>query len=536
MKTEDQQETMPMAALIEYLGPENQELAYALTSTVKSGHAPGETETMCGSFGYSPIHRERTVEHLPPGLVARSVSRKEYIGNERAEKALGDEWDRLVKIGCWDPKVVRSLRDVKAEAKRNNKEMHFGALHELCVEKGSELPEGDPNRKYKGRVVFLGDRVTDEGGNAAVFEELSSSPAALEASRFCDLYGLLPGHGEETSDGVQAYCQAQLPGGKTWISIPRHRWPQEWVDSGITDPVTPLLLALYGHPDSGGYWEAKCDTEVKEEGFKTIGLCGEWRSCYYHPEKKLFLCIYVDDFKLSGPKKELKPMWEKLEKRIVLTPPEPVLQYLGCKHHVYTVPKSRIKEFSHAPSDFSGDKEYKNEETVKILEYDMESFLQSCCDRYEELSPTPVKWKNAATPFIDEDDSQNPARRPLTAGEGLQCPWCDGVYPENCFKHVASGEANQRKAPSKFGHAPGELSATNSKQELISKLGEKEPEKPIGKFSSSAAKVIMKVFYAARVARFDLLRAIGHLARWVNKWDTGCDDGGHCGGDSSGTN
>ena len=33
----------------------------------------------------------------------------------------------------------------------------------------------------------------------------------------------------------------------------------------------------------------------------------------------------------------------------------------------------------------------------------------------------------------------------------------------------------------------------------------------------------MKVFYAARVCRFDLVRAIGHLACYLTKWDTTCD-------------
>ena len=59
---------------------------------------------------------------------------------------------------------------------------HIGSLHELCVEKGSELEPGNPARKFKGRVVFLGDRVKDEHGHVAVFEEMASSPAGLEAS------------------------------------------------------------------------------------------------------------------------------------------------------------------------------------------------------------------------------------------------------------------------------------------------------------------------------------------------------------------
>ena len=40
------------------------------------------------------------------------------------------------------------------------------------MEKGSELPEGDPGRKMKGRVVFGGDRVTDKKYEAAMFNDL----------------------------------------------------------------------------------------------------------------------------------------------------------------------------------------------------------------------------------------------------------------------------------------------------------------------------------------------------------------------------
>ena len=38
-----------------------------------------------------------------------------------------------------------------------------------------------------------------------------------------------------------------------------------------------------------------------------------------------------------------------------------------------------------------------------------------------------------------------------------------------------------------------------------------------------AAKVLMKVLYAARYARFDLLRAVCYLAQYITKWDDACD-------------
>ena len=38
-----------------------------------------------------------------------------------------------------------------------------------------------------------------------------------------------------------------------------------------------------------------------------------------------------------------------------------------------------------------------------------------------------------------------------------------------------------------------------------------------------ACKVLMKILYGARLARFDLLRPIAALASKITKWDTVCD-------------
>ena len=71
----------------------------------------------------------------------------------------------------------------------------------------------------------------------------------------------------------------------------------------MIDPVWPLILALYGHPDSGGHWELHCATLLASMGFKELS---PWRSCFWHEELRLFLVVYVDDFKLAGPSANLK--------------------------------------------------------------------------------------------------------------------------------------------------------------------------------------------------------------------------------------
>ena len=52
---------------------------------------------------------------------------------------------------------------------------------------------------------------------------------------------------------------------------------------------------------------------------------------------------------------------------------------------------------------------------------------------------------------------------------------------------------------------------------------EKGEELPKGELHSIAASVLMKLMYAARMARWDLLRAISHLACFITTWTPDCD-------------
>ena len=106
-------------------------------------------------------------------------------------------------------------------------------------------------RKYKGRTVFQGNNVKDEAADVALFAELGSFPANMEGKAL-DAYGAMPGNTTTQGDGKQAYTHALTQGILTWTRLPRNRWPKEWV--GVyKDPVVLLILALYGHPDSGDY-------------------------------------------------------------------------------------------------------------------------------------------------------------------------------------------------------------------------------------------------------------------------------------------
>ena len=81
------------------------------------------------------------------------------------------------------------------------------------------------------------------------------------------------------------------------------------------------------------------------------------------------LCIvYVDDFKVAGPKGGVAQTWKDIVEKsnIGITEPEESTHFLGCKHHVET-------------------KTVDGKE-IKYIQYDMEKFLSSCCDTYEKLA------------------------------------------------------------------------------------------------------------------------------------------------------
>ena len=86
------------------------------------------------------------------------------------------------------------------------------------LRKGSELPESDPRRKFKGRTVFQGNHVRDENSDHALFNKLGSSPASMEAAKLLDAFGSQPGFSKQQADAIQAYIQALFTGVPAWLS------------------------------------------------------------------------------------------------------------------------------------------------------------------------------------------------------------------------------------------------------------------------------------------------------------------------------
>ena len=76
-------------------------------------------------------------------------------------------------------------------------------------------------RKYRDmaaeaiRSVFQGNRVSDGHNDHAIFAELGSSPASMEAAKVIDVFGSQPGHAKQQADARQAYTQALFKGVET---------------------------------------------------------------------------------------------------------------------------------------------------------------------------------------------------------------------------------------------------------------------------------------------------------------------------------
>jgi hypothetical protein len=274
----------------------------------------------CPVGGNLSEHREKDFCFFPSAAVCRPVTKKEMMECPAAHKAIQQEWDRLRARKSWDEEHPREWSDVAREARESGEEVHVGMRFGFVVEKNTDLPTGDPRRKFKGRVVFQGNNVKNQNWENAVFSDLGSSPSSMEAGRLVDAYGLRHGFDIQQSDAAQAYLQAELRGNPIWIAIPQDQWPASW--QGMRRPVCRLRVALYGHPDSGTDWEHHCDKSLKTVGIQNVGE-GVWPSCYLHKELRLLLSECVDGFKMSGPSENLEQGWKLISSVVEVDLPQP---------------------------------------------------------------------------------------------------------------------------------------------------------------------------------------------------------------------
>ena len=523
-------------------------------------------------------------------VVAKILSAKEIESSPEAQAALDKEWKKLVDKGCWVEKRVREYDSVAAEARKTNEKVHFGKIFEIGTLKGSELKENDPNRRYKGRSVFQGNKVLDENSDHALFAEMSSSPASMEAGKILDVFGSQPGFSIQQADARQAYTQALFTGVETWVRLPRNRWPKGW--RSMKDPVVPLKLALYGHPDSGGIWERHCETELKKVGFEPV-LTDIWKSVFYNADLELLMVIYVDDFKLAGPTKNIQKGWESIATVIDMDPAEVIGRYFGCQH---IEEKNVTLSKEHHPFHYVFEPENETAAPAKIAE-----------DRWDVIPEVMLAVRHHSYPrkrlyMPTEEDVQmfptiGPQRYTFQAADGVTEEHQDNmnIARDKCFKQWWTGTtyfdlaargpeefglavAAARKGKSVRNKAEAKKEVKQNKFVTLSRDQEDKPgsmTKPVtritydmkdflhscvdrycelakvdrsslksvstpfhelrtatpivnetektGRLQPIASKVLMKILFAARMARWDLLRATQSLASRVTKWSPDCD-------------
>jgi hypothetical protein len=57
----------------------------------------------------------------------------------------------------------------------------------------------------------------------------------------------------------------------------------------------------------------------------------------FHKELGLLISVYVDDFKLAGPRLNIEKGWSLITQLLELDPPQPLNLYLGCIHEKRTL-------------------------------------------------------------------------------------------------------------------------------------------------------------------------------------------------------
>ena len=264
-------------------------------------------------------------------VVTKLLKRSEW--GDSSYEAIRAEASGLLKSGTWLEDTVMEKDDLIGKAKKSGEKVHLGDLLTLCNIKYAELAK--EFQKSKGRICFRGDSVKDENGAAAVFQEMSSSPTAIQTANANIAYGCIPGHSSSTADAIRAYVQSLLKSKhKTWVRIPYELWPTHWRGK-YRAPMCLLVKALYGHPESGGHWENHLTEAIKHCGGVPVE---NHNSSFWFETRKLLLTVYVDDLLLSGPTDNHNQLRDDLrfgKHPIACDDPEPLSRFLGRNHDDY---------------------------------------------------------------------------------------------------------------------------------------------------------------------------------------------------------
>lgn len=129
-----------------------------------------------------------------------------------------------------------------------------------------------------------------------------------------------------------------------------------------------------------------------------------WPSVFFHRKLQLMLVVYVDGFKLAGPKKHVKEGWELLRKHIKIEPETDLGLYLGCNQSMRK-------------------KTLPNGTKARVVSYDMEKHLEQSFEKYLSIVGPKRKLKVVGTPSLAESSKDTPLAPDVVAGSPVKCEW-----------------------------------------------------------------------------------------------------------------
>ena len=249
-------------------------------------------------------------------LMTRNLTSAEK-SSAPAIAAMMEEAAKVEKKGTFGDPVRKGKADPKGTISR---------LHMLSYLKGAEL-QNEAERKYKGRLVCLGDRIWEVG--SGLFRHLCGEDygfdgeiASLGAFRLVCTHAAIHGHRLESADVKTAYLCATWPD-----SLPRHYFTideklmscfskelQEkiWHLGGPQHVLIPMNRPLYGHPLAGFMWLETLGKFLEKEGWHVTDVPGHWRK-QASDGSTMELVGYVDDLCVSGPEEDVAALWSSMQ-------------------------------------------------------------------------------------------------------------------------------------------------------------------------------------------------------------------------------
>ncbi len=113
--------------------------------------------------------------------VTKNLSKSQWQADESAIKAIEKEAKGLRDNGTWDDSTVVTLSELKRRSYESGRSVKIAEVLTLAGIKHFEMPE--EYHQYKGRIVYRGDRITDQSGQTVFFteNETATTPTAIAA-------------------------------------------------------------------------------------------------------------------------------------------------------------------------------------------------------------------------------------------------------------------------------------------------------------------------------------------------------------------